>query len=258
MRIESDMASILMDNQADPEMIEALQHLGVSCTNDLLVLLDDPDDERAARACWLLGRLRKKRFSRALLNTLCSDRSALWIPSAVALTLVESKRPTRRLIEVTLDLRLPADQRYAAAYTLAFTTTALQDMRWNGVIADTFMTVLGNNEEPPHLRGVVAEGLGNMFSGCFGNGDRSGSVYNNAGNLLIVTLRDPAPEVRFWFAFALGAIRFHSAVPALRVLANTDNGYFGDWWTIGEEASDAIDRIEGREPPDRTPRNACS
>jgi hypothetical protein len=43
-------------------------------------------------------------------------------------------------------------------------------------------------------------------------------------------------------------------VPVLRELAADDTASFGNWWTVGEEASDAVDWIEGREPSGRSMR----
>jgi hypothetical protein len=60
--------------------------------------------------------------------------------------------------------------------------------------------------------------------------------------------------VRFWSAFALGSMRYHAALPVLRKLAAGDTASFGNWWTVGEEASDAVDWIEGHEPPGRSMR----
>jgi HEAT repeat protein len=97
----------------------------------------------------------------------------------------------------------------------------------------------------------MAEGLGNMFGGCFSKPGEQASRYDEAGQVLIGLLDDPSPEVRFWAAFATGSLRYHPALPALKQLARTDTAWFGGWWTVGEEASDAMDRIEGREPPER-------
>ena len=67
---------------------------------------------------------------------------------------------------------------------------------------------------------------------------------------MMALLSDASPAVRFWSAFTLGQLRTTAAVPLLRAL--TDDGtVVPGWWSVGEEASDAIDIIEGREPPER-------
>jgi HEAT repeat protein len=232
---------------SNPQIVAALEQLGTTQPKDVVELVQTPDDAIAQKACWLLGQFSDKRYSQALLRVLSGDRSALWMPSAVALSLLESKRPTRHLIALLLDPQRAGEQRYAAGYALAFTSCALRDPR----VTDAFVTVVQNQRVPSNVRGVVAEGLGNMFGGCFnGPGDQE-SRYDETGQVLIGLLHDPAPEVRFWAAFAVGSLRYRPALPALKQLASTDTAWFGGWWTVGEEASDAIDRIEGREPPAR-------
>jgi uncharacterized protein (UPF0147 family) len=71
-----------------------------------------------------------------------------------------------------------------------------------------------------------------------------------AETLLVDMLNDPHPEVRFWSAFGLGTLRTAAAVPVLRLLT-ADTALVPHWWTVGEEAVDAIDLIEGRIPRER-------
>lgn len=63
-------------------------------------------------------------------------------------------------------------------------------------------------------------------------------------------LTDAAPEVRFWAAFSLGTMRARQARAALAGLVDDDKVLPG-WWSVGEEAADALDAIAGRESPDR-------
>ena len=232
---------------SNPQVVAALEQLGTTQPKDVVELLQAPEDAVAQKACWLLGQFGDKRYSQALLQTLYSNRSTLWMSSSVALSLLESKRPTRRLIALLLDSERAREQRYAAGYALAFTNCALRDPR----VTDVFLTVVQDQHVPSNVRGVVAEGLGNMFGGCFGGPGDQESRYDETGQVLMGLLHDPAPEVRFWAAFAVGSLRSRPALPALEQLARTDTAWFGGWWTVGEEASDAMDRIEGREPPAR-------
>lgn len=232
---------------SNPQILAVLEQLGTTQPRDVVELVQAPDDAVAQKACWLLGQFRNKRYSQALLHALYSNRSTLWMPSAGALSHLDSKRPTRHLIALLLDPQRASEQRYAAGYALAFTNCALRDPR----VTDTFVTVVQDQHVPSNVRGVVAEGLGNIFGGCFGGPGDQESRYDETGQVLIGLLHDPAPEVRFWAAFAVGSLRYRPALPALEQLARTDTAWFGGWWTVGEEASDAIDRIEGREPPAR-------
>lgn len=232
---------------SNAQIVAVLEQLGTTQPNAVVELVQAPEDEVAQKACWLLGQFGNKRYSQALLDALSSNRSTLWMPSAVALSLLDSKQPTRRLIALLLDPRRASEQRYAAGYALAFTNCALHDPR----VTDAFLTGVQDPHVPSNVRGVIAEGLGNMFGGCFGGPGDQESRYDETGQVLINQLHDPAPEVRFWAAFAVGSLRYRPALPALEQLARTDTAYFGGWWTVGEEASDAMDRIEGREPPER-------
>jgi HEAT repeat protein len=213
---------------------------------DALVALVDADDDTALAAISLLGRVGRKPHSAPLLRVLAGPRAELWMASAVALTLLESRRPTGRLLAL-LDEVSAEEQRFAVAYALAFTRCALADPR----VRPALMRVLGDGAAPARVRGIAAEGLGNMLGSCFGVGAARDAAFAATGDLLIAMLDDPAPEVRFWATFALGSLRYRAALPRLREVAATDAASFGGWWTVGAEASDAIDNIEGREPPER-------
>jgi HEAT repeat protein len=249
------MARLQNHWRSEPHVVATLQELGVTCADELVPLLHAEDESIALRASWALGRVGGKMHSLALLRVLQHDRPGLWMESATSLSLLESKRPVHELIRLTLDADRPVEQRYAAAYVLAFSSAVLNAPRYREPLCNTFTTIVTNRQEPANVRGLAAEGLGNMFSGCFGNRDQPDPAYHAVGLILTGVLKDPEPEVRFWAAFALSSLRYHPALPALRELANRDAGRFGGWWTVGEEAADAIDRIEGREPPDRTVRS---
>lgn len=68
-------------------------------------------------------------------------------------------------------------------------------------------------------------------------------------------LNDSSATVRDWSAFALGKIRTTAAVPPLRAFT-ADTTLVPGWWTVGEEAADAIDTIEARHTQERSGRKA--
>ncbi len=70
---------------------------------------------------------------------------------------------------------------------------------------------------------------------------------------MVDDLHDAEPEVRFWSAFSLGQLRARQARTALAVLVDDDTLLPG-WWSVGDEAADALMLIAGREPPDRDGR----
>src|SRR5262245_39098862 len=112
---------------SDPQIVAVLEQLGTTQLKDVVELVQAPANAVAQNACWLLGQFRNKRYSTALLRALHSDRSTLWMPSAVSLTLLDSKRATRHLIALLLDPQCDGEQRYAAGYALAFPNCALRD-----------------------------------------------------------------------------------------------------------------------------------
>jgi HEAT repeat protein len=89
---------------------------------------------------------------------------------------------------------------------------------------------LSNKNESPRVRAFAAEALA--------DGHRSASH-----SVLLRNLKDPAKEVRFWCAFALGQIGERKALPALKWLSEHDNRVLKGWWAVSKEARDAIAEI---------------
>jgi HEAT repeat protein len=222
-----------------------MQELGAADADDLALIVADRDVERARTACWLLGHIGAKRHAQPLVTALRAERAELWRAAAVALSLLDSKRAVKPLLELMAHGRA-AEQREVATYALAFMSEVLGEERYAELISAAFISRLSDPSEAPAVRGQAAEGLGNLY-GC---GDRRRRVFRQAQQALLDALDDPAPDVRFWSCFALGVMRARSALPALRRLAG-DTVLLPGWWTVGEEASDAIDWIEGRESPER-------
>lgn len=238
-----------------PTLGETLDLLGAHTPERLAALLQDPDDETVARACWALGYLGDAAHAEVVLELLESDRPGLWMQSAATLSLLGSPHATQRLIVLAQERGRPPEQRTAAVYVLAFSGDVQLDPRHAGPIRETFVALLADTHEPPALRAQAAEGLANMLGTCAAEAPDH-AARDAASRLLLETLHDPETEVRFWSAFALGALGYAPALPALRELAARDQTLLPGWWTVGEEASDAADRIEGREPPERIGRSA--
>ena len=223
-----------------------LERLGITDPDDVIPLLQSSNRHLAATACSALGHTRKKRFSTVLLSVLKGKRPSLWMPAAVAISQLESKRMIRPLIQIMLDPSRSVGQRQSAAYALSFTWSGLADARYMTSIGEAFVTILQKKHESPGLRGQVAEGLAYLHGPCTGAPrDRRRRSYRESGQILITALGDSAAEVRFWAVFALGSMRYRAALPILRKLAKTDNGRFGDWGPVCEEAADAVARING-------------
>ena len=65
---------------------------------------------------------------------------------------------------------------------------------------------------------------------------------------IVSCLRDPDPEVRFWSAFAAGALELQESRSQLERLRGDDTEIAG-WWTIAEEAVWALRCLDGEDDP---------
>jgi len=184
------------------------------------ILDEDANVKTQSVACWALGQIRDKRSVRILLKALESKGKEICWEAAKSIGLIGSRHVVRPLIAILLkdeDL----NRRMAAAYTLG----QLQDTR--AVVP--LLRILLNRKEKPALRGHVAEALAYI-------GDK------RAVQSLIGTLKDPAVEVRFWSAFALGVLKDQRAIPQLK-MAGKDNSILPGWGAVGKEATEAIKLI---------------
>ncbi len=127
---------------------------------------------------------------------------------------------------------------------------------WERMPCAEFIEVLQKLDEYPEIRAQAAEGLANALDCC----SPRFAWYRRAESALIEALDDPAVQVRWWSSFALGVARSKKAVPKLRELAAGDHTLLPGWWTVAEEAEDALSNIAGKVHPDRVPsgRNTWS
>ncbi len=138
------------------------------------------------------------------------------------------------------------DQARMAAWALGFGDIP------EGLRSDTVLSLLevvGDATCSGAVRGQTAEAVAELLEFA----DHLDPLRGIAAGLFIDMLNDLSPDVRFWCAFALGKMRATPAIPFLRELTIDVTSVPG-WWTVGEEAADAMDSIEGREPADRVGR----
>jgi HEAT repeat protein len=127
---------------------------------------------------------------------------------------------------ITLNQMISNDNNVEVRKTAAYSLGLLAHE--NGL--DALMDTLGNREEDPTVRGMAAEALINF---------RDPSIIP----LLITSLSDEAPEVRFWSAFALGQLGAVEALPELSRLVTEDHVEVSGWHSVSQEAADAIEAI---------------
>src|SRR5262249_15789758 len=120
--------------------------------------------------------------------------------------------------------------RELAAYACKFT----HDPR----LTTQLVTLVKNQRELPNVRAQALESLGSQGS--------------NAGfDYILEGLEDKEGRGRLWAAYALGEIGNPRAIPALLVLGSIDHTEIEHFWSVAQEANDAVQRIstkKGRSP----------
>lgn len=106
--------------------------------------------------------------------------------------------------------------------------------------APLLLSIALDEEEDVEIRSQAIEGVGSAFHFA----DRRRRVYKDTVAQLLPLLGHAEPSIRFWACFALGhCMRAKQALPKLRKLARADKTMCCHWWTVGEEAEDAIAEI---------------
>lgn len=208
------------------KMVDSIARAGGTSFGALLALAIDSRVSSDTRygTIWVLGQLGNRRAVPALISALKDKSPILRAEAARQLGLIQGKRAIVPLAEV-LCTDVDAEVRKAAAYALGY----LQDPR----SFDALSGALRDLSQPPLVRGMAAEQLASFSKFA-------------AIPPLIAALHDPSAEVRFWAAYALGAIGSVEALPDLEQLAATDTASVPGWWSIAREAREAIEHITAR------------
>ncbi|HTE19171.1 MAG TPA: HEAT repeat domain-containing protein, partial [Armatimonadota bacterium] len=197
-------------------------------TEQLVALVRDegalPGEREAA--CWELYRRQDRRAVPALIAALKSRHSTVATTAACALFAFTSKRAVKPLI-AALRGAVAWETRCAAAITLL----GMGDERAISPLVKT----LNDTCEQVDVRGQAAKSLGSLL-------DRD-SVPEGVRTAILRNLEDPAPEVRFWCAYALSQFGDGSVIPHLRRVAD-DPARVARWRTVGEEANWAISVLQ--------------
>jgi HEAT repeat protein len=99
---------------------------------------------------------------------------------------------------------------------------------------------LDDADLPVDVRAQAAEALGDQLQMT-----KRSALQRVAVTHLIRQLGNRAPELRFWSACSLGKLGATRVRTPLRQLL-TDESITAGFWTVAQEASDALDRIDGR------------
>lgn len=212
------------------QTIDQVTGYGISSFEHLLAVVQDEAvalDIRIA-GCWLIGQLRQKRAVYALLRVFERGPDGLRQQAAHTLGALGSKAAVKPLLSTLQQGRTP-EHRSDAAYALGH----IGDAR----AARPLLDRLNDPAEDPRVRSQAAESLAYLAGPAA-----------DVRAALIAALADASAEVRFWAAFALGAIGDGSdpeVIRSLEQLAGTDNALVPGWWSVGQEAGAALDRIKG-------------
>ena len=165
--------------------------------------------------------------------------------AATSLSVIATERHLKPLLSILATSSAP-EQRNSVVYALSF----LSCCEVNQQVIMTLTKIAANSFEAASVRAQALEGLGNKLSQEFPS-----HLYQRAVSVIVRALEVLEAEVRFWACFAVGALKIEEALPKLQVLAQTDRVIVAGWWSVSEEAEDAITLINGGEPPLRRPHN---
>lgn len=168
---------------------------------------------------------------RRLVQDLSAPDDATRWAAAVELAQTRDERMLRR-VERVLENGRSDDGRAAAAYVLGFSGES--------AFADALARRLVDPDESVVVRAYAAEGLGHMLA--------HQPVFAGIRTAIVTSLGDPEPEVRFWSAFAAGALELQESRPRLERLLS-DETFVEGWWTVGQEAEWALRCLDGEEHP---------
>ena len=168
---------------------------------------------------------------RRLVHSLSAREDARRWAAASELARTGDERALRR-VERVLEGRGSERGRAAAAYVLGFSGES--------AFADVLARRLVDPDESVVVRGHAAEALGHLL--------QYEPVLAESRTAIVASLVDPEPEVRFWSAFAAGALELQESRPRLERLL-TDEAFVEGWWTVGQEAEWALRCLDGEEHP---------
>lgn len=131
-------------------------------------------------------------------------------------------------------------------------TYALSSLENKAASLAVLINILGTQENHEDVRGQAAEGIGII------NPSRKYKLRIAAEEILVKSLSDSSPVVRFWSCYAVGMMKLEKAVSILEDLQANDHEICPGWWYVSEEAEDAIETINGRDFKDRIPVNQRS
>ncbi len=168
---------------------------------------------------------------RRLVRGLSAREDARRWAAALELARAGDERALRG-VERVLEGRGSEQGRAAAAYVLGFSGES--------GFADVLARRLADVDESTVVRAHAAEALGHLL--------QYQPVLAGIRTPIVASLDDPEPEVRFWCAFAAGALELQESRRRLQRL-RLDDAFVEGWWTVGQEAEWALRCLDGEAHP---------
>jgi len=168
---------------------------------------------------------------RQLVRRLTGHEDARRWAAASELARAHDDRALRR-VERVLEGRGNEQGRAAAAYVLGFSGES--------AFADVLARRLVDPDESVVVRAHAAEALGHLL--------QHEPVLAEIRTAIVTSLADPEGEVRFWCAFAAGALGLQESRARLERLLG-DEAFVEGWWTVGQEAEWALRCLDGEDHP---------
>lgn len=213
------------------EYLTGVHALGFASFDALASALPDLEGDALVSAIWALPYFDRRRTLPLLRRLARHPTPLIRDYSLVALEMIGGASTVPIFLR-SLHEDPDPEVREQAAHGLGF----LFDSRYDDQVFEPLLAALENEEEAVGVRAQAAESLGNIL----GYADRRTRRFKRAQAALLRALDHPDPAPRFWAAFALGKMRSRAALPRLREMAEHDTVVCPLWWTVAEEASDAI------------------
>lgn len=205
--------------------LERVQSAGITTMGELIDAVNDAtrDLEVRGSACSLLAWLGEIDAAPALERAFeeAPDGGLVW-ETAQALERLRAQRAAPVLVRV---LKEGTTAKQAAAAWL------LGLLRVQGTVAPLWLVAMDRALDED-VRGHAIEALGLLQA-------------KEAVPDLITLLSDPAAELRYWAAYALGQIGDPASIPALEQMARVDTAVQRHGFSLREEALDALESIRG-------------
>jgi HEAT repeat protein len=218
-------------NDKDRKRIErdlrTLERKSVNSFESLREVLLTPKSPIFCTATDLMELFEKPKAVPVLLHLFHSNDLSICFEAAKKLSYIRGKLAVNGCVKLLSQITEP-EYREAVVYALSF-------MHGQKEPIPMLLQLFTDEQESIRVRTQAAEGLGNLLS--FAN--RRRRDYQQAGEALLEGLSHAAPEIRFWSAFGLWAMRYKNALSKLEELAESDKTMCPGWWTVGEEAYDA-------------------